>query len=126
MAFSCNLGPFSDFWRSPRLNFGRSGGSGAPFWEPWGSILGVLGPIGLQFGSYGGLPGAMGGSSGTPAAFWGPTVEFSWFFRAILGAIFDGFWETKLVKKSMKKSFVFLVHFGCHVEVIWGWFWSQF
>ena len=100
-------GSILGFRRSPRLNFGRSGGSGAPFWQPWGSILGVLGSIGLYFGSYGGLPGAMGGSSGTPAAFWEPTVEFSWFFRAILGAILEGFWKTKLVKKLMKKSCVF-------------------
>ena len=90
------------------LNLWRSGGSGAPFWEPWGSILGVLESIGLHFGNYGGLPGAMGGSSGTPAAFWGSAVEFSWFFCAILGAILDGFWETKLVKKSMKNHSFFL------------------
>ena len=70
-------GSILGFWRSPRLNFGRSGGSGAPFWEFWGSILVVLGSIGLHFGSYGGLLGAMGGSSGTPAVFWGPAVEFS-------------------------------------------------
>ena len=74
--------------------------------------IGCFGSIGLHFWSNGGLPGAMGGSSGTPAAFWGPTVEFSSFFRAILGTILDGFWETKQVKKSMKKSFVFLYILG--------------
>ncbi len=91
MSFARVIGSFSDFWWSPRLNFRRSEGSGVPFWEHWGYILGVLGFIGLHFGSNGGLPGAMGGSSGTPAALWGPTVEFSWFFHAILGASLDDF-----------------------------------
>ena len=93
------------------MNFGRCGGFGAPFWEPSGFTLDVLGSIGFHFGSYKGLPGAMGGSFGTPTAFWRPTVEFSWFFRAILGIILDGFWETKLVKNIDEKIFRFFCTF---------------
>ena len=113
-------------WSSPRLHSGSPEGSGAPFWEPRGCSLDVLGSVGLHSGSSGGLLGAMVGSSWPRLATWEPTVEFFIVFHAILGAIFDDFWEAKSIKKSKTNSIDFLIDFACNLELILEGIWSKF
>ena len=49
--FACTVASFLGFWSSSRLHFGSPEGSGAPFWEPRGHSLDVLGSVGLILGS---------------------------------------------------------------------------
>ena len=80
---------FLGLWSSPRLHFGSPEGSGAPFWEPRGCSLDVLGVVGLHFGSSGGLLGAMGGSSWPRLATWEPAVNC---FTVFFVQFWDIFW----------------------------------
>ena len=88
MLFACIVDAFLGLWSSPRLHFGSPEGSGAPFWEPRGCSLDVLGSVGLQSGNSGGLLGAMVGSSWPRLATWEPTVGFFIVFSCHFGSHF--------------------------------------
>ena len=89
--FACTVDAFLGLWRSQSLHFGSPEGSGAPFWEPRGHSLDVLGSVGLILGSLevSWVPWLI--PLGPDWRLGSQPLNFSQFFHVILGAILGDF-----------------------------------